>query len=181
MTPEGAGTQTGSPTPLRLEVVTRAHAEALADMAREFLAAGDPRLVAAVDDPDGFFARTQRFAEGRDLPPERVPQTHYLLLRGTRLLGGARLRHRLIPVLHRDGGNVGYEIRPTERRRGLGTALLGLVADAARGRGMTRLLVTTARTNLPSIRVIEHHGGVPDGTSVSPHTGETMLRYWIHL
>ena len=35
--------------------------------------------------------------------------------------------------------------------------------------------------DLPSIRVIEKNGGRPAGTSVSPNTGERMLRYWIDL
>jgi predicted acetyltransferase len=166
---------------LRIEPVARAHADALVEMAREFLASGDPRLRALLDDAPGWFEGVERDAAGLDLPAGRVPQTHYLLLRGEQLLGGARLRWRLSPVLHRDGGNVGYEIRPTQRGRGHATALLGLVAGEARRRGMERLLVTTARTNLASIRVIEKNGGAPGGAAISPHTGEEMLRYWIRL
>jgi predicted acetyltransferase len=166
---------------LRLERLGRAHAEVLLDIAEEFRREGDPRLEPVLDDLEAFFDLTERFAAGRDLPDDRVQQTHFLLFDGDRLVGSARLRHRLIPVLHQDGGNIGYEIRGTERGKGYGTALLALLLAEARRIELDRVLLTTERTNLPSIRVIEKNGGAPDGTSISPNTGEVMLRYWIEL
>lgn len=169
------------PPTVALVPLQRSHAEVLAEMAREFRAEGDHRLDAVLDDREAFFREVERFADGRDLPAERVPQTYFLLFRGGRLLGGARLRHRLIPVLHLDGGNIGYEIRPAERGRGYGHAILAGTLEQARGRGMARVLLTAAADNLASLRVIERSGGVLDGTTTSPRTGETMRRYWIEL
>jgi len=166
---------------LHLEPLSRARAQSLLEMAAEFRAEGDPRFDLLVDDIDAFFDLAERFALGRQLPADRVQQTQYVLLRGDEVLGSARLRHRLIPVLHQDGGNIGYEIRRSERGKGYGTTLLALMLNEARRSGLQRVLLTTARTNAASIRVIEKNGGVPDGTSVSPHTGEAMLRYWIDL
>jgi predicted acetyltransferase len=150
-------------------------------MAEEFRREGDPRFELALDDLDAFFEHVERFAAGRNLPDDRVQQTHFLLFDRDRLVGSARLRHRLIPVLHLDGGNVGYEIRRAERGKGYGTTLLALVLAEACRIGLDRVLLTTERQNLPSIRVIEKNGGVPDGTSISPNTGEVMLRYWIEV
>lgn len=166
---------------LRLERAGRAYIKSLLDMAEEFRAEGDPRFDLLLDDADTFFDLLEGFAVGRDLPPDRVQQTQFLLFSGDRLLGSARLRHYLIPVLHQDGGHVGYEIRRSERSNGYGTALLALMLNEARRIGLNRVLLTTARTNKPSIRVIEKNGGTPDGTSVSPHTREVMLRYWVTL
>ncbi len=167
--------------PLRLERIAPAHTEALRDMAREFAEAGDPRLAASLEDPAAFFDAVERFAEGRDLPEDRVQQSEFLVFGGERLLGRVRLRHRLIPPLERDGGNLGYEIRPTERGKGHATDALRLGLDEARRIGLERVLLTAAETNLASRRVIEKHGGEPDGTRVSPNTGERMQRYWIRL
>lgn len=166
---------------LRLERLERRHEGALRAMAAEFRAEGDERFELLFADGGAFFAEADRFAAGRDLPEDRVPQTQFLLFAGSRLLGGARLRHRLIPVLEQDGGNVGYEIRPSERGNGYATALLALILDEARRLGLPRVLLTAALTNRASIRVIEKNGGVQDGTSLSPRTGEVMLRFWIRL
>lgn len=165
----------------RLELIARAHSEALIAMAREFHAEGDPRLDPVLSDIDAFFETTERFRLGRDLPEDRVQQTQYLLFRGSDLLGGARLRHRLIPQLLLDGGNIGYEIRKTERGKGYGTRILALMLIQARGMGLDRVLLTAGHANIASRRTIERNGGVPDGESISPNTGERMARYWIEL
>lgn len=166
---------------LRLVPLSRGHAPELIEMAQEFRDEGDERFALLLADTDDFFAELERFERGVSLPPDRVRQTQFLLFRGARLLGGARLRHRLIPILHLDGGNVGYEIRRSERGRGYGSAILALMLEQAREIGLERVLLTTAESNLASQRVIERNGGVPDGTSVSHNTGETMRRYWITL
>ncbi len=155
--------------------------DALCAMAQEFRVEGDPRFDPVLADPEGYFAFVERFALAQDLPPDRVQQTQFLLFNGDRVLGSARLRHRLVPVLQQDGGNIGYEIRRSERGEGHGTALLRLMLDEARGIGLDRVLLTAALTNPSSLRVIEKNGGVFDGTSVSPATGEVMRRYWIAL
>src|SRR5262245_16021702 len=165
----------------RLEPIGRAHSEALVEMAREFHAEGDPRLDPVLADIDAFFDRTQRFRLGQGLPEDRVQQTHYLLFAGPRLLGGARLRHRLIPPLLLDGGNIGYEIRKSERGKGYGTHILALMLAEARRIGLERVFLTAAHANVASRRTIERNGGVPAGESISPITGERMARYWIRL
>lgn len=165
----------------QLERMDRRHASVLVDMAREFHEEGDLRLDPMLDDLDGFFAQADRFGAGRDLGPDLVQQTHFLLLRGERLLGAARLRHRLNDRLHEDGGNIGYEVRKSERGQGYGTAILGFMLEEARRIELSRVLLTVAHDNAPSRRVIEGHGGVADGTSTSPNTGERMVRYWIEL
>lgn len=172
--------RSGSPD-LQLVRLERDHLPALRDMAQEFRDAGDPRLDAVLDDVETFWGWVCRFEAGIELPPDRVPQTWYVVREGDRILGACRLRHRLIPVLELDGGNIGYEVRPSARGRGVATRMLGFVLDEARAREMTRVLLTAAVDNAASRRVIEKHGGVEDGTTVSPNTGETMQRYWITL
>ena len=80
-----------------------------------------------------------------------------------------------------DGGHIGYEIRPGERRQGFGSALLRLTLQEARGIGLSRVLLTAEPTNLGSIGVIQGNGGAFADTSVSPRTGREMNRYWIEL
>ncbi len=166
---------------LRLERMERRHADALVDMAQEFREQGDPRMDAVLDDLEGYFAAAARFEAGRDLGPDLVQQTHFLMFAGARLRGGSRLRHRLNDKLRLDGGNIGYEIRPSCRGQGNGSAILRLTLLEARRIPLERVLLTAAIDNTASRRVIERHGGVRDGTSISPDTGEEMALYWIPI
>jgi predicted acetyltransferase len=161
--------------------VTRENSSDLAEYAQEFADAGESYLVLPESDAEAFLARVEMFEAGRDLPENRVRMTWFWLLRGDRIVASSRLRHELIPVLLLDGGNIGYEVRPSERRRGVGRELLRLMLDEARRIGLRRVLLTTETTNLGSIGVILANGGVFEDTSVSPNTGRTLNRYWITL
>jgi predicted acetyltransferase len=166
---------------LRLDRVTCENSSDLAEYAREFADAGESYVVLPGNDPEALLASVERFEAGKDLPDDRVRMTWFWLLQGKRIVASSRLRHELIPVLLLDGGNIGYEVRPSERRRGVGRELLRLTLDEARRIGLRRALLTTETTNVGSIGVILANGGVFEDTSVSPNTGRTLNRYWITL
>jgi len=166
---------------LRFERLDRIHEQPLLEMAEEFRDEGDDRFSALLASPQSFFDWVDRFENDRDLPSDRVPQTQYLLFDGRRLVGGSRLRRRLIPVLLLDGGNIGFEVRRSARRRGYGTEILHRTLEEARVIGLRRALLTAAESNAGSLRVIGAAGGIPDGESISPRTGDRMRRFWIDL
>ncbi|MGI9431753.1 MAG: GNAT family N-acetyltransferase [Myxococcota bacterium] len=166
---------------VRLEPVAPGHREAFLEMAREFRSGGDERFAGVLDDWDAYLAHTQAARQGRGLPPNRVQQTSFLAFHGERLIGGARLRHRRIELLERDGGNIGYEVRPSERRNGYGHGILAAALDEARRIGLGSVLLTAETGNLASLRTIERAGGVRAGTSVSHNNFRTMARYHIEL
>ena len=96
-------------------------------LAEEFLAEGDQRYREAIADFEGFIQLCSDETVGRNLAPGRVPQSAFWLIRdGQRILGCSRLRHTLNAFLEEEGGHIGYDIRPSERRRGYGTLLLRL-------------------------------------------------------
>lgn len=169
------------PSDLRLCRVTRENSSDLVEYAREFADVGERYFVLPGNDPEAFLARIELFEAGRHLPGNRVRMTWFWLFQGDRIVASSRLRHELIPVLLLDGGNIGYEVRPSARRCGVGRELLGLTLDEARRIGLRRALLTTETTNLGSIGVILANGGILADTSVSPNTGRTMNRYWIAL
>lgn len=166
---------------LRLCRVTRANSRDLAGYAREFSDAGESGFVLPGGDPEAFLARVERFEAGKDLPADRVRMSWFWLLRGERIVASSRIRHALIPAFLLDGGHIGYEVRPSERRRGIGSELLRLTLDEARRIGLERVLLTTDTTNLGSIGVILANGGTFEGTGISPVTGRPLNRYWITL
>jgi predicted acetyltransferase len=104
---------------------------------------------------------------------------YWLADRRGRVLGSARLRHWLTERTYRVAGHVGYDIRPSMRRKGLGRLQLDLVCREARRRGMVRLLLTTDEANLPSRKLIEACGGLQDRSLI--RKGRRHLRYWIWL
>lgn len=169
------------PSTLRLCRATRDNSSDLADYAHEFSEACEPYVILPENDPEALLAEIERFEAAKDLPKDRVRMTWYWFLRGDRIVASSRLRHELIPVLMLDGGNIGYEVRPSERRHGVGRELLRQTLEHARRIGLQRVLLTTEPTNLGSIGVIRSNGGIFEDSCVSPNTGATLNRYWIQL
>lgn len=66
------------------------------------------------------------------------------------LVGVSNIRHALTPALLREGGNIGYGVRPTFRRQGLGIAILRLSLLRAAELGLARVLVTCGKQNIAS-------------------------------
>jgi predicted acetyltransferase len=116
------------------------------------------------------------------LPEGFVPHTTFWLVRNDeRVLAVSNLRHRLTPKLEKEGGHIGYGVRPSERQKGYGTRLLGETLVAAKARGISRALLTCAKTNLGSVQIILRNGGVLDSEEFLPERGEVVQRYWIDL
>lgn len=113
--------------------------------------------------------------------PGKVPETIYWLIHDTTFIGRLGLRHELNDSLMLFGGNIGYEIRPTWRRRGYGKAILRLGLEKARASGLTRVLVTCDDTNIGSSRIIEANGGIWQDTQLLPGRTVPTRRYWITL
>ena len=106
-------------------------------------------------------------------PSGHVPCTTWWWVDGDDYLGRIALRHELNANLLEVGGHIGYDVRPTARRRGHATAMLGAVLPIAHAMGIDPVLVTCDNDNEASRRTIEHHGGVLE----DERSGK--LRYWV--
>ena len=103
----------------------------------------------------------------------RVPCTTWWWTEGEEYLGRIALRHRLNPRLLEAGGHIGYDVRPTARRRGHATAMLAEVLPVARDMGIDRALLTCLPENVWSRRVIESAGGMLEDERGG------LLRFWV--
>jgi predicted acetyltransferase len=129
-----------------------------------------------------YLYKMDNFTRGEGLPFGFVPFHIFWLVRDdARILGELRLRHRLTDMLAIEGGHIGYNIRPSERRKGYGTLQLRLGLEKARELGLERVLVTCDDDNLPSAKIIEVNGGVLSGRAISPESGVPVRQYWIEL
>lgn len=125
------------------------------------------------------YVKTVR-ADRDDPLPGRVPQTVYWLIAEGVFAGRVSIRHHLIPALERFGGHIGYEIRPSMRRRGYGRLQCKLVLAEARKMGLKRVLITCDDDNIGSIKIIEANGGVLQDKLDNKRRSLTR-RYWVDL
>jgi predicted acetyltransferase len=105
-------------------------------------------------------------------PPAHVPGTTLWWADGDQYLGRLTIRHRLTPSLLRVGGHIGYDIRPSARRRGHATAMLAAALPVARELGIDTVLITCDARNTGSRKVIEANGGVLEDER------DGKLRFW---
>lgn len=129
------------------------------------------------DDPGEFAAYVSRLRadalEESPRPEGHVPATTLWWADEEEYLGRLTIRHRLTARLRSVGGHIGYDVRPSARRRGHATAMLAAALPVARGLGIDRALLTCHEDNIGSRKTIEANGGVLDGEP------DGMLRYWV--
>jgi len=106
-------------------------------------------------------------------PAGHVPATNLWWTDGDQYLGRLAIRHELTPTLREIGGHIGYDVRPTARRRGHATAMLAAALPIARRLGIDLALITCDATNTASRTVIERNGGMLENEL------RGKLRYWV--
>jgi predicted acetyltransferase len=126
---------------------------------------------------DGFveFIASLRAETVRPQRPGWVACTTWWWCEGSTYLGRIALRHELTDRLRVVGGHIGYDVRPTARRRGHASAMLAAVLPHARRMGLAAVLVMCDTNNVASRKVIEVNGGALQDEL------NGKLRYWIDL
>ena len=74
----------------------------------------------------------------------------------------------------------GDGIRPSERRKGYATKMIGLALDECRKLGLERVLMVCEKDNVASAKSIVRNGGVLEN-EVADENGVVSQRYWIEL
>ena len=120
---------------------------------------------------------------GKNLRAGWVPCTHrWLIGPAGAVVGVARLRHSInTPFLAENGGHIGYDVAPSQRRKGYGHCALSTALFEARRIGLTRVLLCTGQDNAASRAVIERQGGELESVSYSEFWGEQLCRYWVRV
>lgn len=96
-----------------------------------------------------------------------------------RIVGMVNIRFGLNASLFREGGHIGYSVRPTERGKGIATQMLRDALGFCRFIGLSKVLVTCDKRNPASAAVIRKCGGVLENEIISETDGEIVQRYWI--
>lgn len=129
----------------------------------------------ATDAAFGAFAAAIRAERHEDTPRPAgfVPATELWWVDGDVFLGRIGVRHRLTPTLLEVGGHIGYDVRPSARRRGHATEMLRRALSVARELVIDLALVTCDVDNVGSRTVIERNGGVLEDQRAG------KLRFWV--
>jgi predicted acetyltransferase len=157
------------------------------DMVHDFVTAGEGEkefeCQHALKDTAKYINDCHNWEKGKNLPDGWVSESAFWLIRDDNvILGTSYLRHTLNDKLRIFGGNIGYKIRPGQRRKGYGTAILKLTITKAKLFGLKRVLITCDDDNIASAKIIEKNGGIlKDKCYREPLGSKLTRRYWIEL
>ena len=171
--------------PASFERLHPRHADSWRSLVREFDERGEMRVPFPLDwdcsDFPGLVAKLDGCARGEGLPEGFVPHSTFCLVADGEVVAVSNLHHRLTDRLRVEGGNIGYGVRPSARRRGHATEILRRTLDEARAVGLDEVLLTCAKDNPGSIGTIVKCGGRYADEVFVESRGKVVQRYWIAL
>ena len=94
-------------------------------------------------------------------------------------MGAVNIRHFLNEALLLNGGHIGDGVRPSQRRKGIATAMIALALEECRKLGLDRVLMVCDKENIGSAKSIQKNGGILENEVVV--NGVIEQRYWIDL
>lgn len=120
--------------------------------------------------------------------PERLPdgmvpaiQLHFIRKNDGVLLGMLQIRQTVNEAIRKYSGNIGYSVRPSQRRRGYAKEMLKMALPLCREIGMDRVMICCTVDNIGSERTILANGGIYESTVHEPNADIDLKRYWIKL
>lgn len=168
---------------LRLVKLTPEYRQHLTDMMGEWLAAEQGFSPYAIRKND--YRNFEYYLEHLEVPegtPGKVPDSVFFCLdtERNRFVGAVNIRHSLNAALLHTGGHIGDGVRPTERRKGIATAMIRLALEECRKLGIERVLMTCDTDNTASACSIRSNGGMLENEIIN-EDGVPEQRYWIEL
>ena len=114
--------------------------------------------------------------------PDWSNATNYIMIdENNHVYGCCTLRHTIKGNLINIGGNIGYAIRPSERKKGYGKKQLQLILEKAKEHNLKKVLITCKENNIASKKTIESFNPTADTKVPSQFPNIMELRYWIEL
>lgn len=124
------------------------------------------------------------FEKHETVPPGYSTGFQFLYLEEGDVVGMIDVRPEALShvFLSRFGGHVGYNVRPSRRKQGIGTAMLKDLLKITKERfGLDQVLITCSRNNEGSRKVIMNNGGIYENAVFYPPEEDYLERYWISL
>jgi len=168
---------------MQLIFPTIEHKQAALDYKQEHLDCGEANIHGSsgfirADSYESWLEKIIRNQTEAD--PDWVTGSVYFAIENDRIIGTIAVRNDLNESLRNIGGHIGYGIRPSERRKGYGAAMLALVLEKCREAGIKKALVTCDKVNIASAKTAIANGGVLEN-EFAEENGNVVQHYWITL
>ena len=98
--------------------------------------------------------RVEQISRGENLIGQMKPTTVFWIVENNIIVGSMNLRHELSEFTYYTIGNLGYYIRPSQRKKGYATKALGLTKEFYRQLGVKKILLICSKDNIASEKVI---------------------------
>lgn len=164
--------------------------EAAGEYLRAYRLAGEPHIggSGSMEQSICYEAWLEKI-RGMHNPPAETglsPATTFFAVRkaNRQIVGTIQVRHRLTEELRKSGGNIGYGVRPDQRRKGYATQMLCLALDFCRGLGLKQVMLDCLADNIGSEKTIHRCGGVFEKETLVPGDDgqmESYKQFWITL
>ena len=174
-------------TKMKLVIPSQKYKKSYLAAEREFFKVGEikaierPYYEMMVKDFSSFLLDEENQRKGINLRKGRVSQTRYWLIDEEEYIGFVSIRHRLNAHLKQIGGHIGYQIRPSKRKKGYGTVILKYALQKVKGLGIKKVLITCDKSNIGSRKIIEANEGRLIGEFKAPKHKPKILKYWIKI
>ena len=105
----------------------------------------------------------------------------YLCFENDKLVGLLSIRYELSENLTEEIGDIGFGVRPSERRKGYATAMLRYALSVCEEKGKDKVLLGCYKDNLASAATIQKCGGVLVAENDNYNEGRISQYYEIKL
>ncbi len=158
-----------------------AYKDSFVEAAKEFESVGENIYMHGTKPDPDFGKLLQKIEQDKGIyqPVGRVPQTQLWFVSGGEFIGWTKIRHILNDKLLKEGGHIGYAVRPSKREMGFGTKMLEQALSEAKKLGIKKVLITCDDGNVGSARIIENNRGVLENKIEID--GKLKRRYWIKI
>ena len=167
---------------LKLIKASPEYRKQISDMLDEWYETGEkivPYSICRIDYHDfEYYCANLEF---KDTGSGFVPDSTFFCLDTDRdiAVGAVNIRHFLNESLLLNGGHIGDGVVPSERRKGIATAMIGLALAECKKLGIEKVLMVCNKDNIGSAKSIINNGGVLENEVVVD--GITEQRYWIDI
>lgn len=167
---------------LKLVKLEKKYIKQLNDMMDEWYATGEkivPHAIQRIDYHD-FDTYLENIETKEVNSSGRVPDSTFFCLDIERniFVGAVNIRHYLTESLLLDCGHIGDGVRPTERRKGIATKMIGLALEECKKLGIDKVLMVCDKNNIGSAKSIQNNGGVLENEIFV--NDKLIQRYWIN-
>ena len=96
-----------------------------------------------------------------------------------KMVGAVNIRHELNDYLLNYGGHIGDGVRPSERKKGYATKIIGLALKECQNLNIDKVLLVCDKDNIGSAKSIKNNGAILENEIVKD--GKLIQRYWIEI